>query len=58
MKEKAKKATIKNRKRPYRPPKLTRFGDLREITQGPAKGGIAQDGGAGGPKSKLTGNII
>ena len=43
------------RKRAYKSPRVTRLGDLRQITRGPKKGGIAQDGGAGGPKSKLSG---
>jgi hypothetical protein len=41
----------------YQAPQLKKYGDLRRLTTGAAKGGIAQDGGAGGPKSKLTGNI-
>lgn len=42
---------------PYRTPRLKKYGELQRITKGPAKGGIAQDGGAGGPKSKLAGSI-
>lgn len=46
------------KKRHYRKPRLEKFGDLRKLTGvggGPGKGGLAQDGGAGGPKSKMQG---
>ena len=45
----------KQQKKLYRVPRVVKYGDLQEITRGPAKGGLAQDGGGGGPKSKATG---
>jgi hypothetical protein len=38
------------RKKPYRAPRLTVYGDLRTITK--AKGGSANDGGSN-PKTKI-----
>ena len=45
-------ATTKRAERkPYRPPRLTVHGDLRQLTKGPAKGGAKQDAGTT-PKTK------
>jgi len=38
-------------RKPYQPPRLTVHGDLRTLTQSPAKGGAKSDGGAA-PKTK------
>lgn len=40
------------KKKPYRPPRLTVYGDLRRLTM--VKGGSANDGG-GKPRTKLSG---
>lgn len=40
-------------RRPYRPPRLVRYGDLDQITRG--GGGVERDGPGGAPKSKLKG---
>lgn len=48
MKLKARSQT----KKPYHPPRLTVYGDLRRLTM--AKGGNRNDGG-GKPKTKTTG---
>lgn len=37
-------------RKPYRPPRLTRYGDLATLTQG--GGGAKRDGGGGAPKTK------
>lgn len=37
-------------KKPYRPPRLTVYGDLRRLTLG--GGGTKREGGPGGPKTK------
>ena len=38
-------------RKPYQPPRLKVHGDLRRLTQSPAKGGAKSDGGAA-PKTK------
>ena len=54
----------RKKRKQYRSPRVVTYGDLQQLTQGgkgigtpggPTKGGLAQDGGAGGPKSKATG---
>lgn len=40
------------KKKPYRPPRLVAYGDLRTLTK--AKGGINNDGG-GKPRTKVSG---
>lgn len=47
-----KSKSTSQRKKPYRPPRLTVYGDLRRLTKG--KGGNRSDGG-GFPKTKTTG---
>ena len=47
-----KSKTASQRKKPYHPPRLTVYGDLRRLTM--AKGGNRRDGG-GNPKTKTTG---
>jgi hypothetical protein len=39
-------------KKPYRPPRLTVYGDLREITQASAKSGTVMDMVSGNPMMK------
>lgn len=46
-----KSKTTRQTKKPYRPPRLTVYGDLRRLTM--AKGGNRSDSGA--PKTKTTG---
>jgi hypothetical protein len=46
------KAKTPGAKKPYRPPRLTVYGDLRRLTL--AKGGSSNDGG-GKPKTKASG---
>lgn len=43
---------VEKKRKPYRPPRLSVYGDLRRLTA--AKGGTRNDGG-GKPKSKTTG---
>lgn len=45
---KSKKAS--RAKKPYRPPRLTVYGDLRRLTQG--GGGTRREGGPGTPKTR------
>lgn len=40
------------KKKPYRPPRLVVYGDLRTLTM--AKGGVNNDGG-GKPRTKVSG---
>ena len=42
----------KTPRRPYHPPRLTRYGELRDLTQ--AKGGRFNDGG-GKPRTRASG---
>lgn len=44
--------TTSQKKKPYRPPRLVVYGDLRSLTM--VKGGTANDGG-GKPRTKLSG---
>lgn len=41
------------KKKPYRSPELTVHGDIRALTR--VKGGSANDGGGGKPKTKASG---
>jgi hypothetical protein len=43
---------IDRSRKPYRAPRLTRFGELRDLTRG--KGGTSNDGG-GKPATRTTG---
>ncbi len=43
---------VKTGKKPYTPPKLVVYGNLRELTM--AKGGVSQDG-TGKPATRTTG---
>jgi hypothetical protein len=47
-----KAATPSRKKKPYRPPRLVAYGDLRTLTM--AKGGSRADGG-GKPSTKVSG---
>jgi hypothetical protein len=40
------------KKRPYRTPALTKYGTLRELAKGTAKGGSSQDGGKPSTRAK------
>jgi len=40
-------------KKPYRSPRLVKYGSLAQITRG--GGGTRRDGGVGSPKSKASG---
>ena len=45
-----KREEAKGKKKLYHPPRVEKFGDLRRITGGGAKGGLSQDGHLG-PKT-------
>ena len=48
-----KSKTESKKKKPYRSPRLVKYGSLAQITRGGS--GLQRDGGAGAPKSKASG---